>query len=192
MNVRQHFALSLFYPEILVLMQSNWRGTARNPTLPEKLEEWSDENFMSLKTTLQQCLPFICYFHISNSDVMFKSNHIRKFLINRYGMIERVNEPFSIIINEEHSAMISSRIDNRPTSYSSRNNPYEFQLLLRGSKDGFAPITFLDIYDGHTNTIVVTKVEGTDEIIDGNFQNSILSRVELKTKMKNPLEQLSI
>ncbi|RHZ75114.1 hypothetical protein Glove_217g40 [Diversispora epigaea] len=208
-------------------------GTTRNPTLPKKLEEWSDENFMTLKTTLQQCLPFIRYFHISNSDVMFKIKPYKKILdkqiwndLKQHSILpdypvesiilpprlvlnqelpERLNEPFSIIINEEHSAMISSWIDNRPTSYSSRNNPYEFQLILRGSKDGFAPRTFWDICDEHDNTIVVTKVEGTDEIIGGfnplawdktktkwmktnkslkfsfkvgNIQNSILSRVK--------------
>ncbi|RHZ87660.1 hypothetical protein Glove_33g265 [Diversispora epigaea] len=85
------------------------------------------------------------------------------------------------------------------------NNPYEFQLLLRGSKDGFSPRIFWDICDGHVNTIVVTKVRGTDEIIggfnhlawdktkidhmktnksfifsfkDGNIQDLILSRVK--------------
>ncbi|RHZ75127.1 hypothetical protein Glove_217g30 [Diversispora epigaea] len=170
-------------------------GTARNPTLPKKLEKWSDENFITLKTTLQQCLPFVRYFHISNSDVMFKIKPYKKILdkqiwndlkqhfilpdhpvesiilpprlILKQELPERVNEAFSIIINEEHVSMISSWIDNRQTSYSLTNNPYEFQLILRGSKDGFAPRTFWDICDGHDNTIVVTKVEGTDEIIGG-------------------------
>ncbi|RHZ75126.1 hypothetical protein Glove_217g33 [Diversispora epigaea] len=208
-------------------------GTARNPTLPKKLEEWSDENFMTLKTTLQQCLPFIRYFHISNLDVMFKIKPYKKILdkqiwndlkqhfilpdhpvesiilpprlVLKQELPERVNEAFSVIINEEHASMISSWIDNQQTSYSLTNNPYEFQLILRGSKDGFAPRTFWDICDGHANTIVVTKVEGTDEIIggfnplawdktktewmktnksfifsfkDGNLQNPILSRVK--------------
>ncbi|RHZ73552.1 hypothetical protein Glove_230g104 [Diversispora epigaea] len=208
-------------------------GTAQNPTLPKKLEEWSDENFNALKTTLQQCLPLVRYFHISNSDVMDKIKPYKKILdeqvwndLNQHFILsdqpvesiilpprlvlkqelpEKVNELFSIIINEEHASMISSWIDNRPTSYSSRNNPYEFQLILRGSKDGFAPRTFWDICDGHANTILVAKVERTNEIIggynpltwdktktewlktnksfifsfkDGNIQNSILSRVQ--------------
>ncbi|RHZ73544.1 hypothetical protein Glove_230g53 [Diversispora epigaea] len=67
--------------------------------------------------------------------------------------------------------MISSWIDNRPTSYSSRNNPYEFQLILRGNKDVFAPIIFWDICHGHSNTIVITKIKGTDEIIGGRVKN---------------------
>ncbi|RHZ75048.1 hypothetical protein Glove_217g7 [Diversispora epigaea] len=212
-------------------------GTARNPTLPENLEEWSDENFNTLKTTLQQCLPLFRCFHISNPDVMFKIKPYKKILdkqiwndlkqhlirpdhpvesiilpprfVLKQELPERVNEPFSIIINEEHASMISSWIDNRKTSYSSRNNPYRFQLILRGSRNGFAPRTFWDICDGYANTIVITKVKGTDEIIGGfnplawdntkerwmktnksfifsfkgdNIQNSILSRVKNKNE----------
>ncbi|RHZ44219.1 hypothetical protein Glove_750g44 [Diversispora epigaea] len=170
-------------------------GTAQNPVLPEKLEEWSDENFTNLKTTLQQCLPLIRYFHISNLGLMDKVKPYKKILDKqlwndliqhfiipdrpvesiilppRLILIQelptRVNEPFSTIINEEHAAIISSWIDNRTTSYSFINNPYEFQLILRGSKDGFAPRTFWDICHEHANTIVVVKVEGTNEIIGG-------------------------
>ncbi|RHZ73548.1 hypothetical protein Glove_230g100 [Diversispora epigaea] len=210
-------------------------GTAQNPTLPKQLEEWSDENFMTLKATLQQCLPLVRYFHISNSDVMYKIKPYKKILdkklwndlkqhlilpdqpvetiilpprlVLKQELPARTNEPFSIIINEEHASMISSWIDYQQTSYSLTNNPYKFQLILRGSKDGFAPSSFWDICDGYANTIVVTKVKGTDEIIggfnplawdktkegfvktnksfifsfkDGNIQNSILSRVKDK------------
>ncbi|RHZ75131.1 hypothetical protein Glove_217g38 [Diversispora epigaea] len=214
-------------------------GTARNPTLPKKLEKWSDENFMTLKTTLQQCLPLIRYFHISNPDVMDKIKPYKKILDKqlwndlkqhlilpgrpiksiilptrlalKQELSTRVIELFSTIINEEHASMISSWINHQPSNYYLRNNPYEFQLILRGSKDGFAPRTFWDICDGHDNTIVVTKVEGTDEIIggfnplawdktkedwmstntsfifsfkDGDLHNSILSRVR---KVNNAL-----
>ncbi|RHZ73642.1 hypothetical protein Glove_230g67 [Diversispora epigaea] len=208
-------------------------GTAQNPTVPKKLEEWSDENFMTLKATLQQCLPLVRYFHISNSDVMDKIKPYKKILdkqlrndwkqhlifpdrpikstilpprlVLKQELPARAIELSSTIINEEHASMIASWIDNRPTSYSLRNNPYEFQLILRGSKDGFAPKTFWNICDGHSNTIVVTKVKGTNEILggfnplawdntkegymktvesfifsfkDANIQNSILSRVK--------------
>ncbi|RHZ75116.1 hypothetical protein Glove_217g46 [Diversispora epigaea] len=55
-------------------------GTARNLTLLKNLEEWSDENFNTLKATLRQCLPLVRYFHISNSDVMYKIKPYRKIL----------------------------------------------------------------------------------------------------------------
>ncbi|RHZ73608.1 hypothetical protein Glove_230g208 [Diversispora epigaea] len=206
-------------------------GTAQNFTLPEKFEEWSDENIMTLKTTLQQCLPLIRYFHISNSDFKNKIEPYEKILdkqilndlkqhlilpdkpvesiilpprlILKQELPARVIELF--IINDVQASIISSWIDNQTTIYSSTNNPHEFQLILRGSRDGFSPRTFWNICDGHANTIVVTKVKGTGEIlggfnplawdetkeewmnannsfifsfIDSNIKNSILSRVK--------------
>ena len=105
--------------------------------------------------------------HLILPDQPVGSIILPPILVLKQELPTRAIELFSTIVNKEHTAMISSWIDNRPTSYSSRNNPYEFQLILRGSKDGFAPITFWDICDGHTDTIVVTKVKGTAEIISG-------------------------
>ncbi|RHZ70826.1 hypothetical protein Glove_266g18 [Diversispora epigaea] len=93
-----------------------------------------------------------------------------------------------------------------PQSYSLTNNSYVSQLLLQGSKDGFAPRTFWDICNRHNN-IGIAKVERTNKIIGfnplawnktkegwvktnkdfilsfkgGNIQNSILSEVKNET-----------
>ncbi|CAG8832205.1 11128_t:CDS:1, partial [Gigaspora rosea] len=45
--------------------------------------------------------------------------------------------PSSLIITLQHAAEISSWIDRRTTTYDTAEIPYEFKLLLRGSKDGF-------------------------------------------------------
>ncbi|RHZ78437.1 hypothetical protein Glove_165g167 [Diversispora epigaea] len=87
--------------------------------------------------------------------------------ISTSGLSSRVNEPFSTIINKEHVAELSSWIDRKSTAYSSSNIPYEFKLILRGSKDGFHPMKFWIMCHGHIGTIVVAKVSGTDEIIGG-------------------------
>ncbi|RHZ89498.1 hypothetical protein Glove_13g131 [Diversispora epigaea] len=55
-------------------------GIAQNSTLPKNLEEWSKENFLTLKTTLQQCLPLIRYFHISNTELFDKIIPYKKIL----------------------------------------------------------------------------------------------------------------
>ncbi|RHZ81607.1 hypothetical protein Glove_117g386 [Diversispora epigaea] len=121
--------------------------------------------------------------------------------------------PFSTIINKEHAAELSSWIDQRSTTYSLSNIPYEFQLLLRGSRDGFHPKKFRNMCYGHSGTIVVAKVAETDEIVggynpsvwdiltcinvtkqdsfifslkNGNIQNSILSRVIDSNKVISP------
>ncbi|RHZ78240.1 hypothetical protein Glove_166g101 [Diversispora epigaea] len=189
------------------------------------------ENFLTLKTTLQHCLPYIRYFHISGDDILDKVEPYKKILDKqlwkdlkqhlispnrtvksiilpaRSILIQelpvRSKESFSTIISEEHAAEISSWIDRKTTTYTSTN----YQLILRGSKDGFSPQTFWNMCHGHAGTVVIIKVKGTDEILggynplmwdntkngsgymqttdsfifslkNGNIQNSILSRVK--------------
>src|ERR1044072_5161774 len=45
--------------------------------------------------------------------------------------------------------------------------PYEFQLLLRGSRDGFTPNKFHKLCDGKPRTVTFIKVKGTEEILGG-------------------------
>ncbi|RHZ89489.1 hypothetical protein Glove_13g62 [Diversispora epigaea] len=214
-------------------------GISKNPTLPTNLEEWSKENFLTLKTTLQQCLPLIRYFHISNAEIFDKILPYKKILDKQLWKdiiqhlaapdrpvmstilpvrstlvtelpprMEEPKGPFSTIISEEHAAEISSWIDRKTTTYPTSNIPYKFELILSGTRDGFAPQTFWNICHGYTNTVVIAKVKGTDEILggynplawdnsnhetsqwmetkdsfifslkNGNIQNSILSRVK--------------
>ncbi|RHZ87146.1 hypothetical protein Glove_40g170 [Diversispora epigaea] len=76
--------------------------------------KWSDDNFLTLKITLQQCLPHI-----------------------------------------QHALEISSWIDFKSTPYLPQDMPHRFQLILRGSRDGFAPKTFWDMCHGYANTIAI-------------------------------------
>ncbi|RHZ72558.1 hypothetical protein Glove_242g9 [Diversispora epigaea] len=200
-------------------------GIAQNHTLPNNLDKWNEDNFLTLKTSLQHCLPYIRYFHIPGDDVLKKVKPYKKILDNQLweDLMQHLISPgqpvksvilsariilvpelparsFSTIISYDHAAEISSWID-RPT-----NCPYEFQLILRGSKDGFSPQTFWDMCNGHAGTVVIIKVKGTDEILggynplmwdnntsglyketndsfifslkNGNVHNSILSRVK--------------
>ncbi|RHZ83858.1 hypothetical protein Glove_87g98 [Diversispora epigaea] len=170
-------------------------GIEQNPTLPADSKKWSNENFKALKITLQQCLPLIRYFHIPGEDIWKKMKPYKKIfeeqlwdditqhfispnepitslvlparIVSNPELPSRVNEPFSTIINNEHVAELSSWIDRKPTIYSLANIPYEFQLILRGSRDGFHPKTFWNMCHGHAGTIVVAKVAETDEIIGG-------------------------
>ncbi|RHZ84998.1 hypothetical protein Glove_74g220 [Diversispora epigaea] len=109
----------------------------------------------------------------------------------------------SNIITDAHTLEISSWIDKRKSRYT-ENNPYEFKLLVRGSRDGFDVKTIYEICDKVSNTVIVLKVKDTGEILGGyipceldknknewiysqdsfafslrttNLKNSILSRV---------------
>ncbi|RHZ53213.1 hypothetical protein Glove_444g3 [Diversispora epigaea] len=127
-------------------------GTAQNPTLPEKMEEWSDENIiMTLKTFV------IFTFQIQISPV------------------KSIILPQRLALKEILAKVIEF--------YSLTNNPYVSQLLLRGSKDGFAPRTFWNICNRHNN-IGITKVEGPNEIIGGFNSLAWNKTKEVKLKMK--------
>ncbi|RHZ49358.1 hypothetical protein Glove_522g33 [Diversispora epigaea] len=209
-------------------------GISQNSNLPADLDEWTMENFLTLKTTLQHCLPYIRYFRISGDDILDKVEPYKKILDKqlwkdlkqhlispnrtvksiilpaRSILIQEIpvrsKESFSTIISEEHAAEISSWIDRKTITYSSTSHPYEFKLILRGSKDGFSPQTFWNMCHGHAGTVVIIKVKETGEILGGynplvwnntassvfmhtrdsfifslkndNIQNSILSRVK--------------
>ncbi|RHZ87609.1 hypothetical protein Glove_33g154 [Diversispora epigaea] len=173
-------------------------GIAQNPTLPIDLKEWTKENFITLKNTLQQCLPYIRYFQLSSTEIFDKIKPYKKIIdkqlwedINQYfwasdrpvksiilparsilvtELPPRTNEPkehFSTIISEDHAAEISAWIDRKTTNYLTTNNPYKFELILRGTRDGLNPQNFWDICHRHASTVVVLKVKGTDEIIGG-------------------------
>ncbi|PKY33892.1 hypothetical protein RhiirB3_453169 [Rhizophagus irregularis] len=45
--------------------------------------------------------------------------------------------------------------------------PYKFELLLRGSRDGFTPKKFHKLCDGKSSTVTFIKVKRTEEILGG-------------------------
>ncbi|RIB16522.1 hypothetical protein C2G38_2189697 [Gigaspora rosea] len=121
-------------------------GMAQNPNLTSDPEEWPDENFTILKDTLKNCLPHIRYFQISSEDV---ANY---------------HKVTSTILPPRNADEITSWIDKNATAYSIRNNPYEFKLLLRGSKDGFTRETFWNLCNKKANIVAVINVKGNDNI----------------------------
>ncbi|RHZ76541.1 hypothetical protein Glove_196g92 [Diversispora epigaea] len=120
-------------------------GIAQNSTLPVNFKEWTNENFTTLKTTLQQCLPLIRYFHIPGIDALKKIKLYKKILdeqlwddLTQYFIapdqpIESIIlPPRTILIQElpirttEHVAEISSWIDRKSSTYSLANMHMSF------------------------------------------------------------------
>ncbi|RIB00389.1 hypothetical protein C2G38_2129987 [Gigaspora rosea] len=90
----------------------------------------------------------------------------RKKLITQLPPRKSISIPSSII-NLEHVVEISSWIDRRSTTYDITEIPYEFKLLLKGSRDGFDAKTFHKLCDNIPGLIVVIKVENSNEILGG-------------------------
>ncbi|UZO05067.1 uncharacterized protein OCT59_025428 [Rhizophagus irregularis] len=79
------------------------------------------------------------------------------------------------IVNLEITSTISKWIDKIVIIINSKFDhlrelylPYKFQLLLRGSRDGFTTKKFHELCDGKNNNITFIKVSGTEEILGGN------------------------
>ncbi|RIB27315.1 hypothetical protein C2G38_2160939 [Gigaspora rosea] len=167
-------------------------GKAQTHDLPENLEEWTEDDFMILKESLRNCLPHIRYFQITGEDIIQKvkpyhnileknlwddiltkklapKTSIKSKILPPRGKASSTTAPFSSIITLQHAAEISSWIDKRSTNYDVSKIPYEFKLLLRGSrdKDGFTAEKFHELCDDIPGTVVVVKINSTKEILGG-------------------------
>ncbi|RHZ51620.1 hypothetical protein Glove_476g8 [Diversispora epigaea] len=169
-------------------------GKTKNPAFPTNLDEWTSDDFSTLKTTLKHCFPHIRYFNISSEQVIEKfypyqqlfepklwSDINIKLLAPNRPISSIILPPRNIIsstpptktttipsniITDKLALEISSWIDKKETTYT-EFNPYEFKLLVRGSRDGFDIKTIYEICDKVSNTVIVLKVEDTGEIIGG-------------------------
>ncbi|RIB24781.1 hypothetical protein C2G38_2069093 [Gigaspora rosea] len=177
-------------------------GIAQNPGLPSDPKNWSVKPYKKL---LEENLweDLIQRFITPNRPV--SSTIFPPRIISSQVLPPRTTEPFSTVISETHAAEIASWVDKKTEAYSIVNHPYEFKLLIRGTRDGFTSESFWKLCDKQTNTVVVMKIKGTDEIFggynpiewdksvngytscndsfifslkNGTVQNSILSRVK--------------
>ncbi|UZO05059.1 uncharacterized protein OCT59_025420 [Rhizophagus irregularis] len=151
-------------------------GLAQNPTLLPDPNTWSDDDFKTMENTLQHCLPLIRFFSLSSKEFLEKV-HPFKNLLNRQlyknllnSHLDPESEPTDdisfpriikndgiidskIVNNLNIISTISRRIDkmvinNKFDHLRGLYLPYEFQLLLRGSRDGFTPKKFHQLCDG--------------------------------------------
>ncbi|GET51625.1 hypothetical protein GLOIN_2v1848845 [Rhizophagus irregularis DAOM 181602=DAOM 197198] len=171
-------------------------GLAQNPTLVSDSKSWSDDDFKTMKNTLQNCLPLIRFFSLSSIEFSQKVRPYQKLLSQQLydDLLDSYLNPNVIstdnillprnirmdkiidskIVNLNIVSVISRRIDKIETGYNSNfarirelHLPYKFKLLLRGSRDRFTPDKFHELCDDISNTVTFIKVKGENEIIGG-------------------------
>jgi hypothetical protein len=171
-------------------------GLAQNPTIVSEPDTWTYDDFKIMKNTLQHCIPLIRFFSLSPKDLLCKVRPYKKLLDrqiyenllssclnpdsepNDNILLPRnlkVDEIFidTKIVNLNIIATISrwiNKVDyNNKFSYLRELTyfPYEFKLLLRGSKDGFTPKKFHDLCNNRSGTVIFIKVKGTEEMLGG-------------------------
>ncbi|UZO05169.1 uncharacterized protein OCT59_025529 [Rhizophagus irregularis] len=170
-------------------------GLAQNHTLIPDPNTWSNDDFKAMKNVLQHCLSLIRFFSLSSKDFLEKVRPYKRLLNHQLyedllkSHLDPKSEPNDSIlfprniriesiidtkiVTLEIASTILKWIDKTVINNSRFDHlrelylPYKFQLLLRGSRDGFTPKKFHELCDDKYNTITFIKVEGTEEIIGG-------------------------
>jgi hypothetical protein len=169
-------------------------GLGKNPTILSDPTTWSDDDFKIMENTLQHCLSLIRFFSISSEDFFQKVRPYKKLL--KHQLYEELLESYlnpnsepndkillpryrnfgeiidTKIVNLNIVSLISRWIDkiDIKSKYAYTRElylPYEFKLLLRGSKDGFTSKKFHELCDDKLCTVTFIKVGNTGEIIGG-------------------------
>ncbi|GES98952.1 carbohydrate-binding module family 13 protein [Rhizophagus clarus] len=170
-------------------------GLAQNPELPLNRKDFSENDFNTLKNSLQQFIPSINFYNLSSEEFSKKVVPYRRVLPGELYdelVVHICNNPTkksepgarinskrinSVIITFQHAELILKWINNLGTfSYvfskfiygdTTIINNNKFKLLLRGSRDGFTPEKFHEICDDQTHTVTIIKVKDSNEILGG-------------------------
>ncbi|EXX65413.1 uncharacterized protein OCT59_025354 [Rhizophagus irregularis] len=167
-------------------------GLAQNPTLILDPETWSDDDFETMKNTLQNCLPLIRFFSLSSREFSQKVRPYQKVLKRELyeNLVDSFMDPDSkpnenvllprnikiekiidskIVTSFGIVKTISRQIDKMDVrnNFAHLKESYKFKLLLRGSRDGFTAKKFHELCDNKPNTVTFIKIEGTEEFVGG-------------------------
>ncbi|GBC27280.2 carbohydrate-binding module family 13 protein [Rhizophagus irregularis DAOM 181602=DAOM 197198] len=169
----------------------NW-GLAQNPELPSSFTNYSKDDFNTLKNTLQQVIPFIRFYDFTSKEFTDRvlpykrilPKELYKDLLKTYLNLSDPNSKPNVelkpritkgiksitvdsnIITYQYAELILKWVD-KLESTDKLTSSYEFNLLFRGSRDGFKQDRFHKICDNHSRTVTIVKVKDSNEILGG-------------------------
>ncbi|PKB99453.1 hypothetical protein RhiirA5_429679, partial [Rhizophagus irregularis] len=164
-------------------------GIAQTYELDDKnindLNKWNKEDFLALKKTLEPFISHVRFFDISPKDfhnIIFPFKKVlpetlRKELLSFY-MTETLPENVllprngiitidSVIIRPKHAAILSNWTQRNEATARIPKNKFNFNLIYRGSRDGFDKDIMRSKCNGQRATILVIKIKENGIIIGG-------------------------
>lgn len=195
-SVDKEALLSIYKDEELCMEENElwdriirW-GKAQNTDLQEDIDKWTTKDFNILKKTIDDFLPHIRFYEISSSDFCYKIMPYNSLLSNdlyqdlsRYHLVSNWTPKFnrlaprrknvtldSKLINSEQATLISSWIQgNKENTIQNKFKKmyYDFQLITRGSRDGFTGEIFHKMCDNKGPTITVLRLKNESSILGG-------------------------
>jgi hypothetical protein len=165
-------------------------GIAQNSELNEKnvtnLNSWNTRDFLTLKNTIDPFISHIRYFNISSKDFHSKIWPFKTLLpealfediVSFYfagtqpenNMLPPRNGKLpidSIIIKSKHAAILANWTQRNDANARIPKDKYNFDLIYRGSRDGFGINTMRNNCNGQGECIVVIKIRENGTIIGG-------------------------
>ncbi|CAG8718583.1 8234_t:CDS:2, partial [Funneliformis mosseae] len=164
------------------------------------LDIWNKKDFLALKNTLNQFITHIRFFDISSKDFhsfiwpfkkvlpreifedivsfhMLNADDMQNKSVPRHKKISID----SMIIKSKHVIILTNWIQRKDSNAKiSKDNKCNFNLIYRGSRDGFDINTIRNICNGKGACILIIKTKENGTIIGGNgndLKNLTISRV---------------
>ncbi|GBB92192.1 hypothetical protein RclHR1_01980017 [Rhizophagus clarus] len=166
-------------------------GIAKNPTLSTDMTTWGLDEYDILKRTLSKFIHHIRFFQMTPQEYYYKVRPLGKllpkelegdllsyYIVPDCKLVTKVLPPRksqnikgteSAILTTKHFNLISYWIDDGQETLPNvlKNGQYEFNLLLRGTKDGFGVEVFKKKCNNKGATIVIIKLKNSNKIIGG-------------------------
>jgi hypothetical protein len=161
-------------------------GLAQERSLNQDITKWKQNDVNTFKWILYKFIPLIRFYEITARDYFNKvkpyeevlpkelrDDILKSYFIPEYNPIyiprrsKYING--SIMINREHTTLFANWIDKKEGSvkYSNKYIPYEFNLLYRASRDGNKAAEFHAKCDNKGATVVIVKIQNSDQIVGG-------------------------
>ncbi|GBB92184.1 hypothetical protein RclHR1_01980009 [Rhizophagus clarus] len=166
-------------------------GIAKNPALKSDMTTWSINEYDTLKETISPFIQYIRFFQMTPQEYYCKVRPLSKllpkeleedllshYIVPEYKLATKILPPRksqndkifgSLILTRKYFNLISYWIENRQEVLPNilKNGHYEFNLLLRGSRDGFGVEIFKSKCNNKGPTIVIIKLKDSNKIIGG-------------------------
>jgi hypothetical protein len=147
---------------------------AKHPSIQQDVKKWNKEEIAMMERTFHKFIPLIKFYNIPPDDFVSKVYPykvlIPEDLVNEILNIDkRTSQNYdTIIVKPRHFAIFSSWIEKKnDTYYNIRDIPYQFNLIYRASRDGNTVEEFHEKCDNKGPTIVIAKVENSEQIVGG-------------------------
>ncbi|GBB87678.1 hypothetical protein RclHR1_14160004 [Rhizophagus clarus] len=163
-------------------------GFFQHPSIQQDVKKWNKEEITIMERTLHKFIPLIRFYHMDSENFFLKvypfkilipddildnvlAFHMAPSVKSKLN-IQPPRKPIhvydSVIIGPQHFAIFSSWIENKNnTYYNERYIPYNFNLIFRSNRDGNTPAAFHARCDDKGATIVIAKIQNSEQILGG-------------------------